>query len=70
MRRSESVLPSAEDAAPFFFGGGGAVQVLDWCIVHGENALCFDAQYAAGIAAIANYGGAVPAAASKLDGSH
>ena len=50
---------SAEDAGPFW---ARHAQVLDWFIVHGENAVCCAAHYAAGIAAITNYQGAGPAA--------
>lgn len=55
----QRVLPCAEDAAPF---GGPQPQLLDWFVLHGENALCCDAHCAAGIAIITNYGGARSAA--------
>jgi hypothetical protein len=35
--------------------------VLDRFILHGENAVCCDAHYAAGIAVVTDYGGAGPA---------
>ena len=57
----QRVMPSAEHAAPFW---GRRAQVLDWFIIRGENALCFDAHYAARIAAITNYDGAGPPAMS------
>ena len=46
------VLPSAEDAAPL---GRIPMQVLDWLIRHGHNAISFAARYAAGIATITDY---------------
>jgi hypothetical protein len=51
----QRVLPSTEGASPLW---GIRAQVLDSFIVHGENALSFDAHYAAGIATITSYGGA------------
>ena len=48
MRRSP-LLPTAEEAGPCW---GRRAQVLDWFIVQDEDALCWDARYLAGIAAL------------------
>jgi len=41
---------------------GSLPQVLDWGILHGENAHCCRARYAAEVAALTSYGGVAPAA--------
>jgi len=53
------ILPTAEDAGPCW---GRWAQVLDGFIVQGEDALCWDARYPGGIAAVTNYDGTGPAA--------
>jgi hypothetical protein len=53
------VLRTTEGAGPFW---GRRAQVLDWPIDQGENALCWDARYPAGIVAVTNYDGTGPAA--------